>query len=173
MVHTMKHDWKYYLGITLFVYCWLPYVFLAVVLPFLPVSDVEAVSIATGLVMSAETSFLISIALLGKPFIHLLKAKVRIWFLRKDVVAAPRPVGRVRHYIGATLMLVSFIVPYYLTELALFVGFVEKHGHRDLLILLIVGDALFIASFFILGGDFWGRLKTLFEWPGEPIGADS
>ena len=33
--------------------------------------------------------------------------------------------------------------------------------------LLILGDVLFITSFFILGGEFWARVKKLFEWPGK------
>jgi len=165
-MHTMKKDKKYYLGITLFVCSLIPYVFILLVLPFLPVSQVKAVSIATGLVIFSEISFLLCVVLLGKPFVQLLKSKIKTIF-RKKGVAHLKPVGKVRHYVGITMLLVACIVPYFLTEIALLLGYVEKYGHTVLVGLLILGDVLFITSFFLLGGEFWARVNKLFEWPGK------
>ena len=162
----MKKDKKYYLGITLFVYCWIPWVFILLVLPFLPVSKIEAVSIATGLLISSEISFLLCVVLLGKPFVQLLKSKIKAIF-RKKGVAHLKPVGKVRHYVGITMLLVASIIPYFLTEIALLLGYVEKYGHTALIGLLILGDVLFITSFFLLGGEFWVRVNKLFEWSGK------
>lgn len=163
----MKKDKKYYLGITLFVYSFIPYAFTFLVLPFLPISNVKAVSIATGLLISAEVSFLLSVALLGKPFIQLLKSKIKGSISRKKDDAPLKPVGKLRHRVGITMLLVASILPYFLTEIALALGFVEKYGHTALINLLVIGDVLFITSFFILGGGFWGRVNKLFEWPGK------
>jgi len=165
-VHTIKKDWKYYLGIALFVYSCIPWVFTLLVLPFLSVSKVKAVSIATGLLISSEISFLLSVVLLGKPFVDLLKSKIKTIFRKKDVVHL-KPVGKIRHYVGITMLLVASFVPYFLTEIALLLGFVEKYGHNALITLLILGDVLFIASFFLLGGEFWARVNKLFKWPGK------
>ena len=162
----MKKDKKYYLGIALFVYCFIPWVFTFLVLPFLPVSKVNAVSIATGLLISSEISFLLSVALLGKPFIQVIKAKIKGIFSKKGVRDL-KPVGKIRHAVGITMLLTASIVPYSLTEFALLLGYVEKYGHTALINLLIIGDVLFITSFFILGGEFWARVKKLFEWPGK------
>ena len=162
----MTRDKKYYLGIALFVYCFIPWVFTFLVLPFLPVSKVNAVSIATGLLISSEISFLLSVALLGKPFIQVIKAKIKGIFSKKGVRDL-KPVGKIRHAVGITMLLTASIVPYSLTEFALLLGYVEKYGHTALINLLIIGDVLFITSFFILGGEFWARVKKLFEWPGE------
>ena len=162
----MKKDKRYYLGITLFVYSFLPYGFTFLVLPFLPVSKVTAVSLATGLLISSEISFLLSVALLGKPFIQVIKAKIKGIF-RKKSVADLKPVGKIRHAVGITMLLVASIAPYFLTEIALVLGYVEKYGHTALVNLLVLGDVLFITSFFILGGEFWGRLNELFAWPGK------
>ncbi len=162
----MKEDKKYYLGIGLFVYCFIPWVFTFLVLPFLPVSKVNAVSIATGLLISSEISFLLCVALLGKPFIQVIKTKIKGIF-RKKGAADLKPVGKVRHAVGITMLLAASIVPYSLTEIALLLGYVEKYGHTDLINLLILGDVLFITSFFILGGEFWAQVKKLFEWPGN------
>ena len=163
----MEKNWKYYLGMTLVLYSFFPYVFSAAVLPFLPVSSVQAVSIATALVVSGEIAFLVAVALLGKPFIRMFKTKIKEFFKRKKDAMPPRPVGRTRHGIGVAMLLVSFVVPYLLTEIALFFEYVETHGHTDLLILMISGDVLFVASLFVLGDEFWGRMKALFEWPGN------
>lgn len=165
-MHTIKKDWKYYLGIALFVYCFIPYVFTFLVLPFLPVSKVTAVSLATGLLISSEISFLLCVALLGKPFIQLLKSKIKAIFKEKGVEHL-KPVGKVRHHVGITMLLVASVVPYFLTEIALLLGYVEKYGHTALISLLILGDLLFITSFFVLGGEFWARVNELFAWPGK------
>jgi len=71
------------------------------------------------------------------------------------------------------MLLVASVVPYFLTEVALFLGWVEKYGHTALVGLLILGDVLFVTSFFILGGEFWARVKKLFEWPGKTEIPDS
>ena len=34
---------------------------------------------------------------------------------------------------------------------------------------LVAGEAAFIAGLFMLGGDFWDRLKQLFVWPGQEM----
>ncbi len=163
----MKKDKKYYLGIALFVYSFLPYVFTFLVLPFLPISKVKAVSLATGLLISSEVAFLLSVALLGKPFVQLIKTKIKASIFRKKGASDLKPVGKIRHTIGIAMLLFASIVPYFLTEIALLLGYVEKHGHSGLIGLLVLGDAMFIAGFFVLGGEFWARFNRLFQWPGK------
>ena len=90
----MKKDKKYYLGIALFVYSFLPYVFTFLVLPFLPISKVKAVSLATGLLISSEVAFLLSVALLGKPFVQLIKTKIKASIFRKKGASDLKPVGK-------------------------------------------------------------------------------
>lgn len=163
----MKKDWKYYLGMCLFVYCFIPYIITFLVLPFLPISGVDAVSLATMLLISSEISFVLSVALLGKPLIHLLKSKIKGSIFGKEGETRLKSVGKFRHYVGITMLLFASIVPYFLTEVLLALGFVEKYGHWALVGLLITGDLLFIASFFVLGGEFWAKVNQLFKWPGE------
>jgi len=164
----MKKDKKYYLGIALFGYSFIPYIFTFLILPFLPISNVKAVSIATGLLISSEVSFFLSVALLGKPFIQLLKSKIKgSIFRKKGDAPLIKPVGKFRHRAGITMLLIASTVPYSFTEIALMLGFVEKYGHATLVGVLIIGDMLFIASFFVLGSEFWGRVKKLFQWPGK------
>lgn len=163
----IKRDWRFYLGLVLFIYSFTPYLITPFVLPLLPLTDEEAVTVATGHILSGELAFLGSVALLGKPFIHYLMHCLRRLFMRKGPPPVHKPVSRLRHYCGVTLLLISCVVPYYVTEIALMTGYVEKHGHTGLLALLMSGDALFIASLFTLGANFWDRLMKLFRWPGN------
>ena len=163
----IKRGWKSYLGIALFVYSFAPYLVTPFVLPLFPLTSAEMVTIATGHVISGELAFLASVALLGKPFIQYLKQRLRAFFRRKGPPPVHKPVSRFRHYFGIALLLISCIVPYYVAEVSIMTGFVEKHGHAVFLTLLLGGDALFVASLFVLGADFWRRLMELFRWPGN------
>lgn len=167
-------NWKYYLGIIFLIYSFIPYLFISLVLPFLDITDTEMVTITTTLIISAEVSFLSSVSLLGKPFVIYLKSKLKSFFLRKKVVAEPKPVGKIRFYTGLTLFFLSLIIPYYFVELALFFNYVDKLGATNLILMMVSGDFLFIISLFILGSDFWENLNKLFIWPGygEPAKID-
>ena len=75
-------DWKYYLGLTLLVYSLLPEVLAAALfgilhLVHMHLTHTQSVSIVVAIVASAEVAFLIAVALLGKPFVQLIKSKVK------------------------------------------------------------------------------------------------
>ena len=42
-----------------------------------------------------------------------------------------------------------------------------EEGHVVMYLGVLAGYTIFIASLFILGGEFWDRLKRLFQWPGK------
>jgi len=79
----MKKTWKFYLGIALFTYSWIPYIFVFLIMPFLSFTTTEALSISSVILVTAEVAFAISIALLGKDFINMLKAKFKSKFLKR------------------------------------------------------------------------------------------
>ena len=164
---SIKKNWKYYTGVTLFVYCWLPYIIVGFI-PLLGFSSVETVSIMTILVATAEAAFFVSILLLGKPFLEAIKSKIKRFIFRKEVVVTAPYISKGRHYVGVTLFLLSFL-PYFITEIAMLRGYPKEGGHAVLLGVLLLGDALFITSLFILSSEFWDRLKKLFAWPGNKL----
>jgi hypothetical protein len=161
-VDQIKKDWKYYLGLTLFCYCFVPLLTVELV-AFLPLSTEQAVVFGAIYVGSGELAFLLSLALLGKPFVTMLKEKLFGFFRRKP--GAAKPVGRFRHRIGVVLFLGSF-APYFIAELALLFMDPENISLRGLLYLLLSGDVAFIVSLFVLGDPFWDKLKALFRWEG-------
>lgn len=162
----IKKDWKYYAGLALFIYCWIPYLASALILILHIPIDKSLAAIGV-FVVSAEIAFALSVVLLGKPFIALIKSKVKGFILRRKELWHAAPVGRVRHAVGVVLLLVSFL-PYFITEFSLLTGYPRGDAGRwTLFCLLVAGDALFMTSLFVLGGDFWDRLKALFKWRGE------
>ena len=88
-----------------------------------------------------------------------IKARIHAVFKR---VGPPRPVGRTRFRVGIGMLLASTLPILLNNYLPFFVDVTIPRG------VLIGGDALFIASFFVLGADWWERLKRLFSYqPAE------
>ncbi len=68
-------DWKYYTGMALFLFSWVPWS-LAPVVFFIGLPTSTAAGISAFLVILGEVTFLVSIPLLGRPFIKQVKDKV-------------------------------------------------------------------------------------------------
>lgn len=162
----IKKNWKYYLGMTLFIYCWIPYIVSGMLLFYkIPLGDL--VGLMTIFIASSEISFAISIVLLGKTFVKMLKSKILGIFFRQKTVKPAKPVGKMRHYIGVALLFLSFI-PSLAVEIFLLLGYPKTDaGHVYMFISLLSGYTMFIVGLFILGGDFWDRVKKLFHWQEE------
>ncbi len=102
-----------------------------------------------------EIFILIAVAVLGKQGYEFLKAKV---FRYLKQFAPSDSVSLVRYRVGLIMfsfpLLTGWVQPYlnhyfsFLTELPLWS--------------YILGDIIFLASFFVLGGDFWDKFSGLF-----------
>lgn len=159
----MTKDWKYYLGISLFIYSLVPILVLAI-LPFMGMSLSEMGTLAVVFLASGEVAFYASAMLLGKEFLAALKKKCASWFRRE---AAPlKPVSRARHQAGILLLAISFL-PYYAVLIYLLFLVPDNATINFLAWSLVAGEVLGIASLFILGGQFWERLKRLLQWQEE------
>jgi hypothetical protein len=133
---------------------------------FLDVSSTFAVTFGAIYLASGEISFLAAVALLGKPFVIAIKDRIKRFLFRPKELVKPKAIGRIRHSVGVTLFLLS-IVPYYATMGVLFLAHPKEPDLQTLLYLLLAGEGLFFVSLFVLGEEFWARLKRLFEWPGK------
>ena len=87
------------------------------------------------------------------------------WFKGRD--HKPKPVSRARHRAGVILFAASF-VPYYVVLVDLV--FFSPAGAEITFLAwaLVSGEALGIVSLFLLGAQFWERLKRLFYWEADP-----
>ena len=159
----MTKGWKYYLGLSLFIYSFLPVVVVAL-MPFLGVDLAQAGALAVVLLTSGEVSFYGAAALLGKEFLALIKKKLAAWLRRP--ARPPRPVSRSRHRAGVWLFALSFL-PYYAVLVYLLFFAPEAATIHFLAWTMVGGEVVGILSLFLLGGQFWERLKHLFEWREE------
>ena len=158
----MKKDWKYYLGVSLFVYSFLPLSIVAI-LPFMGMTLAQAGAFAVVFLASGEIAFICAAALLGKEFLAALKTKIMALFKRTH---KPKPISRTRHRFGVFLMVAS-TMPYY-AALIYLLFFSHKESEINFLTwTLVAGESAFMAGLFVLGGEFWDRLKHLFQWPGK------
>jgi len=103
-----------------------------------------------------EVFMLVAVAVLGKQGYEFLKGKV-FGFLKQ--YAPADTVSLLRYRIG----LVMFSLP-------LLVGWIQPYAADHFEFLhdvpqwyFMIGDIVFITSFFVLGGDFWDKLSGLFS----------
>lgn len=161
--------WRFRIGIVFFAFGWLCPLFI----PLVTASDLstEWKTTISGLLLvgAPEVFSLVSIAILGKSGFNYLKSRVLVFFKR----AAPaRRVSRTRYRIGLVMWAVLFIwgmFIYYAPDLI--PGYEENR-----LVVNLVADSLFVASFFVLGGEFWEKFRALFIYEAkahipEPISA--
>ncbi len=96
-----------------------------------------------------------SVAVLGKEgFAHLKQ----LLFRRLKRFAPSAKVGKLRYRIGLVMFFVPIVFGWaypYLNEIVS--GFQEYR-----IMLSVCGDLLFVTSFFVLGGDFWDKIRGLF-----------
>jgi hypothetical protein len=110
---------------------------------------------------------IIGIAVMGKGSYYYIVEHIRIHY--KTIVRV-KPVSRTRYYIGLFMFTLPFVpsyvmayAPHLLPELASLRVYVN-----------LFFDLVFLSSLFILGGDFWDKLRALFTYsaranfPDEP-----
>lgn len=147
--------WRLKLGVALFV--------LSILLPVIGVPLVTALGLSaatvatvTGvLLVSAEVLGIVAVAVMGKPGFAFIKNRV-FGFLRQ--YGPPAEVSRTRYRIG----LVMFAVPILFGWVAPYAADMIPGYAENVFTYAIVGDLALLASLFVLGGDFWDKLRALF-----------
>ena len=147
--------WRLRLGVTLFG--------LSILLPVIGVPLIAALGLSAGtvatvsgvLLASAEVLGIVAVAVMGKPGYAYIKNRV-FGFLRQ--YGPPAEVSRTRYRIGLVMfaapILFGWVAPY---AADLIPGYAE-----NVFTYAIVGDLLLLTSLFVLGGDFWDKLRSLF-----------
>ena len=100
------------------------------------------------------------VAPMGKAGFDYIKARVFGFFKRH---AVPRTVSRTRYRIGLAL----FLLPVLFGWLAPYgPGAIPGYESQRLAVSL-AGDLLLLVSLFVLGGDFWDKLRALFIYEAK------
>jgi hypothetical protein len=102
-----------------------------------------------------EVFGIVGVAIMGKSGFETMKHRI-FGFLKKHGPADRESLARYR--IG----LVMFVMPLLFGWLSPYLQglFPQIDAHRNLL--AITGDLLLVASLFVLGGDFWDKVRSLF-----------
>jgi len=143
-------------GISVFAFGWILALSLV---PFVTNSNYSTsvkATLTTLLVVVCPKIFLVgTIAILGKPGFLYLKGVVMTFFRK---VGPPAEVGKWRYRLG----LVMFCLPFLFTLILTYFGHVLPGGKEATPAYLKGGDVMQIVSLFVLGGDFWDKLRSLF-----------
>lgn len=151
---------KLYLGIALLLLsCLIPFLGLSVATLNLPVALKGAI-IGLLAVGGPEIVAIAAIALLGKEAFELITSKILALLSR----LAPRgSVSKTRYTLGLVLFLITFIPTYIMG----YFPHLLPDATPARLYVSISADLLFVVSLFVLGGDFWDKMRSLFVYEAK------
>lgn len=109
------------------------------------------------LFISNKILLLLVIGIMGKAGFQQLKRTV-FGYVSGLAPSADVVVGPVRHKVGV----VMFCLPIAVSFLEPYVDALWPGLRPGLWQVQLLGDALFVASFFVLGGNFWDKMRALF-----------
>jgi hypothetical protein len=152
-------SWRFRTGAGLIVIGWICPLFIPLVTnSTLPVEWKTALS-GFLLVVGPEALSLLAIAILGKDGFNYLKEKV-FALLRRAAPTAK--VSRTRYRAGLAIWALLFVYGSFVWYAPHLVpGYSENR-----IALNLTADFLFIASLFVLGGNFWEKFRALFVYDG-------
>lgn len=154
--------WRFRVGIGFFVVGWICPLFI----PLVAATDLptEWKAVISGLlaVGGPEVMCLVSIAFLGKAGFNYLKARLFAFFKR---AAPPDQVSRMRYRFGILIWVLLILFGYFIGYAPDAIPGYEEHR----IAMNLVADALFVTSFFILGGEFWDKFRALFIYEAKAL----
>jgi len=154
--------WRLRAGIGFFALAWVSPLFIPLVTASGLSTEWKTAISGLLLIGGPEILSLVSIALLGKAGFNYLKARIFAFFKR---TAPSARVSRRRYRTGlvmwAFLTIFSLLI-FYAPDL------IPGYGENRIAMNL-VADALFVASFFVLGGDFWDKFRALFIYDAKAL----
>jgi hypothetical protein len=155
--------WRFRLGILLFVLGFIS----PLGIPLVTAMNLSKAwtAILSGLLMLGlpELLWLAAAAIMGKPGFNYLKGKV---FSSLKKYAFPETVSRTRYRLGLAMFLVPLLYGWLDPYLSPHIPVMAQQR----MVLALAGDVLWLASLFVLGGDFWDKLRALFVYEsGAPL----
>jgi hypothetical protein len=152
-------NWRFIAGISVLILsCMLP--LSAFLVPLLDLPTAQSALIGGVLVAGApEVLVLLAVALLGRKNFDLIVGAAKKFFFTTFFAS---PVSRQRYYAGLAICVLS-IVPLYVAGYAS--SWMPAGNSR--IIVLAAADLAFILSIFVMGGEFWEKLRRLFVWEGR------
>ena len=154
-----RKDWRFYAGMTAMALAVIMPL-CALVVPVLGLSATQSALLAGVLLAGGpEVLCILAVALLGKEtFLYLAhRAKTA---LRRAVI--DQPASRARYYAGLVVILLSWLPAYiYAYSPALL-----PQGNARIYLLAAM-DLAFVVSVFLMGGEFWEKVRRIFVYEGR------
>lgn len=152
--------WRFRTGIFFFVFGWVCPLFI----PLVTASSLPAgwKTTLSGLLLvgGPEVFSFAAIFFLGKSGFNYIKSKVMVFLKRYGV---PREVSRTRYRFGLAILILLTVWGYFIYYAPdLIPGYKENR-----LVINLIADFIFVASFFVLGGDFWDKFRALFIYEAK------
>jgi hypothetical protein len=146
---------RFRLGLTILIVGWLSPLLIPVVTR--TSLGTEWKTIISGLLAVGipEVFTVAAIAIMGKSGFNLIKERI-FSFIKKH--GPPDRVSLARYRIG----LVMFVLPIVFGWLGPYGAYKIPGYETHRLVVLVIGDLMFAASLFVLGGDFWDKIRALF-----------
>ena len=149
--------WRFRLGLTILVVGWISPVLIPVIARTAIATEWKTIISGLLAVGIPEVFTVAAIAIMGKSGYNLIKERI-FSFLKKH--GPPDRVSLTRYRIG----LVMFGLP-------IVFGWLGPYGAHQIsgyethrLVVSLMGDVMFVVSIFVLGGDFWDKVRALFVY---------
>jgi hypothetical protein len=150
-----RAGWRFRLGLTILVVGWLSPLLIPLVTRTSLATEWKTIISGLLAVGIPEVFTVTAIAIMGKSGYSLIKERI-FSFMKKH--GPPDRVSLTRYRIG----LVMFVLP-------VIFGWLGPYGAHHIpgyemhrLVVSLIGDLMFVTSLFVLGGDFWDKVKALF-----------
>jgi hypothetical protein len=145
---------RFYLGLVIFIasFFMLP---IGLVLKGFMVTHFWKGFVLAAFWISAPIMKITSVAILGKASYNWINYKIHYIYHH---LAKPHQVTPLRYNIGLVLFILPFLPNYMISFMPhlFYISITTRY------IIIITSDVMFIASLFVLGGDFWDKLRALF-----------
>jgi len=153
----MNNNLRFYLGVIFFALAWVLPLFGILVARLNLSLSVKAALIGLLTVGGPELLGLLAVLCLGKKNLIYLKNKCLEWLQRLKPAA---PVSRTRYRLGLVMFLLPLIPTYIMAYAPQWLP--DQSPQR--LYVNLAADFIFLTSLFVLGGDFWDKLRALFVY---------
>lgn len=109
-----------------------------------------------------ELLWLVAISILGKPGYEYLKSIIYQFYKK---YGPPSQVSQIRYRLGLVLFIVPLILSLFLPYTK---DLIPIYNQYELIVNISIG-IIFLISLFVLGGDFWNKLRSLFLYNAKAI----
>jgi len=146
---------RFRLGLTILIVGWLSPLLIPIVTRTSLATEWKTIISGLLAVGIPEVFTVAAIAVMGKSGFNLIKERIFSFFKKHG---PPDRVSLTRYRIG----LVMFVLPVVFGWLGPYGAHKISGYETHRFAVSVIGDLMFIASFFVLGGDFWDKIQSLF-----------